>query len=131
KQSGNAKIMRLSGAKIIFVENPKDIGPEMDKAMLEYKKKGLNPYYIWGGGHTMEGGLAYIKAIGELKAYTEQYDWFPDYIFLASGTGSTQAGLLAGLDKYNVNAKVIGISVGRSRERAEPIVAKFYKELCT
>lgn len=132
KQSGNAKIMRLSGAKIVFVANANEISAEMDNAMNEYKAKGLKPYYIWGGGHTIEGGLAYIDAIGELKSYCLKNRWEPDFIFHASGTGSTQSGIMAGLDKYGfLDTKVIGISVGRKSEQACEIVDNFYKDLCS
>ena len=30
--------------------------------------------------------------------YCNDNQWIPDYIFLASGTGSTQAGIISGLD---------------------------------
>src|SRR5690554_2773726 len=132
KQSGNAKIMRLSGAEIVFVEEASQIGNAMDEAMLQYKDQGFIPYYIWGGGHTLEGGLAYIDAVKELKKYCVENNWTPDYIFHASGTGSTQSGILAGLDKYDFDdTKVIGISVGRKSEQATKIVDEFYKELCS
>lgn len=127
--NGNALIMRLSGAEIVFSE-PSLISQAMDRAMEMYKDKNLKPYYIWGGGHTLEGGLAYIEAIKELKDYCSQNSWYPDYIFHASGTGSTQAGILAGLNKYDLNATVIGISVARKRNRAEEVVKDFYGELC-
>lgn len=130
-QTGNALIMRLSGADIVFVNEPVEIGPAMDKAMEGYKNKGFNPYYIWGGGHTMDGGLAYIDAVDELKQYCDKNNWSPEYIFHASGTGSTQSGIMAGLDKQGMNdTKVIGISVGRKREQAEKVVNEFYNELC-
>ena len=132
QQSGNAKIMRLSGAKIVFVEQANQIGAAMDTAMDSYQAEGLTPYYIWGGGHTLEGGVAYILAIGELKRYCVEHDWFPDYIFHASGTGSTQSGMMAGLDNFGFpETKVIGISVGRKSEQATKIVSDFYKELCS
>ncbi|GGZ70447.1 hypothetical protein GCM10007028_04470 [Algibacter mikhailovii] len=35
----------------------------MNKVMLMYKGEKLNPYYLQGGGHTLEGGKAYIDAI--------------------------------------------------------------------
>jgi D-cysteine desulfhydrase len=131
KQSGNAKIMRLSGAYIVFVEQANQIGNAMDEAMQQYEDKGAKPYYIWGGGHTLEGGLAYINAVEELKKYSEQNNWMPDYIFQASGTGSTQSGIMAGLDKFGFEkTKVIGISIGRKSEPATKIVNDFYKELC-
>ncbi|CAM1333938.1 1-aminocyclopropane-1-carboxylate deaminase/D-cysteine desulfhydrase [Tenacibaculum aestuariivivum] len=131
KQSGNAKIMRLSGADIVFVDEASQIGSMMDIAMEQYKEKKSKPYYIWGGGHTLEGGLSYIKVVKELKQYCEKNNWFPKYIFHASGTGSTQSGLLAGLDKYGFNTtKVVGISVARNSNQATEIVSKFYEKLC-
>lgn len=131
-QSGNAKIMRLSGADIVFAEEASQIGHLMDISMLEFKNVGFEPYYIYGGGHNMHGGLAYIDAIKELHEYCEEYNWYPDYIFHATGTGSTQSGILAGLDKYNLTkSEVVGISVGRKSEYAVNVVDDFYKELCT
>lgn len=132
KQSGNAKIMRLSGADIVFVDVTNQIGNTMDDAMKQYQLQGFIPYYIWGGGHTYEGGLAYINAVHELKEYCDTNNWIPDYIFHASGTGSTQSGIMAGLDKFGFEqTKVIGISVGRKSEQATKIVDDFYRELCT
>jgi len=131
KESGNAKIMRLSGADIVFVDDANLIGDAMNIAMENYSLSGLTPYYISGGGHTVEGGLAYIEAIKELKDYADENDWYPDYIFHASGTGSTQSGILAGLDLHGfTNTVVIGISVGRTSEQAQSIVDNFYKKLC-
>lgn len=130
KESGNTRIMQLSGAKIVFSE-AEDIGANMDLCMQEYWDRGKKPYYIYGGGHTHEGGLAYIEAVKTLREYTDKTKWSPDYIFLASGTGSTQAGIMAGLDKCCFEStKVIGISVARKRQRAEEVVESFYKELC-
>jgi D-cysteine desulfhydrase len=127
--NGNAKIMRLSGAQIKFT-SPERIAAVMDDCMEQYRSKGLRPYYVRGGGHTLEGGLAYIDAVGELSAYCENENWFPNYIFMASGTGSTQSGVLAGIDKYRMRCRVIGISVARKSESARNIVNEFYKELC-
>lgn len=130
--SGNAKIIRLSGAKIIFAEQSSDIGGLMDQAMINFKNLKKNPYYIWGGGHTMEGGLAYVEAIKVLNEYSLSHNWKPEYIFLASGTGSTQAGIMAGLDKYNFDqTRVVGISIGRKSLQAESVVKDFYNKLCS
>jgi D-cysteine desulfhydrase len=129
KESGNAIMMRLSGARLVFVNEDK-ISTAMDQAMEDFKAQGLTPYYVYGGGHSMEGGLAYIDAVNEMKLETEQLNWKPDYIFLASGTGSTQAGILAGLDREGIEAEVIGISVGRNKDRAEAVVSDFYTKLC-
>lgn len=130
-ESGNARIIKTSGANVIFVKDASEISECMDNAMDLYSKKNLNPYYIQGGGHTIDGGLAYIDAVRELEQYSISNNWFPEYIFLASGTGSTQAGILAGVSKYKIPPKVIGISVAREKYRAEENISNFYTELCS
>lgn len=130
QQNGNAKVIRDTGVTTVFVDDPSEISSSMDKAMLVYRESGYVPYYIYGGGHTLEGGLAYIDAISDLKKQLISHNWFPDFIFHASGTGSTQAGILAGLDKHDLDTEVVGISVGRLRKAAEQVVSTFYDELC-
>lgn len=126
EEGGNAKLMRDSKARIVFADAD-GISGAMDAAMEDYSDDGRVPYYLRGGGHTLEGGLAYVNAVDQMLARSKT---LPDYIFLASGTGSTQAGIMAGLAKNKVNCEVIGISVARERKRAEDIVYSSYLELC-
>lgn len=115
-QKGNALIIKMCGADVQFV-NPQDIGFAMDKAMGDLKNEGYSPYYLYGGGHNKAGVVAYIEAVKELKKeFPENHP--PDHIFLASGTGSTQAGILLGLERNGWNnTQVHGISVAREKER--------------
>lgn len=115
-EKGNALLMRRSGALLEFVEGS-EIGPAMDRSMQVLKADGKRPYYLYGGGHNRSGVLAYKEAMQEFKLA-----WLPEsppaHIFLASGTGSTQAGLLAGCHWLGWNqTRVRGISVARNRER--------------
>ncbi len=123
--TGNAKIMRESGARLVFC-NPDKIGSEMDKAMNDLHSGGYRPFYLYGGGHTLTGGQAYIDAFNQFFSAENA----PDYIFLASGTGSTQGGIMAAVDMNNLATKVVGISVGRKKERAEQLLNEFYNALC-
>lgn len=125
EQGGNAKIIRSTNAKIIFCAAG-CISDNMNSEMLRYEQEGLNPYYLKGGGHTLEGGKIYIDMIEELV----KANFIPDYIFLASGSGTTQAGILAGVSKHNMDTNVIGISVGRKKEILESEVEIFYNKLC-
>ncbi|WP_104505714.1 1-aminocyclopropane-1-carboxylate deaminase/D-cysteine desulfhydrase [Acinetobacter indicus] len=125
QESGNAKIMRMSGAEIIFVNQPVEIGPAMDQAIQNYQSIGINAYYLWGGGHNCQGGKAYIDAINQLDKQLAI-----DYLFVACGTGSTQAGIMAGLSQNNIDCKVIGISVARNQQSAQEHVSTFYNMLC-
>ncbi len=124
-ESGNAKIIRESGASLIFC-NPCEISGKMDFAMQAYNESGLNPLYLYGGGHTFDGGSCYISELEKLIDSGHA----PEYIFLASGSGTTHAGLLAGITKKGLDIKVVGISVGRTSKKAQNTVQEFYEQLC-
>lgn len=120
-EKGNALLDRLSGAECELIR-PEDTAEAMDRSMERLANEGYNPYYCHGGGHDLPGGIAFVEAIKELTKHTEK----PDYIFHASGTGSTQAGIVVGLDQVGWgNVKCIGISVARQYERGKQIIVKF------
>ena len=67
-----------------------------------------------------------MKAVEELKRQCDAEGYKPDYIFHASGTGSTQAGIVVGLEKVGWgDVKVVGISVARQQERGKQVIAEF------
>lgn len=125
KGKGNAGLVMMSGAEIEFVEVD-GISAAMDAAMTKYERQGLKPFYIHGGGHDLPGGTAFVDAVKELKRQCDETGYKPDYIFHATGTGSTQAGIAVGLDIAGwKDVKLIGISVARNEERGRKIVAEF------
>lgn len=105
---GNYLLMRLAGATIEFCAKS-ELAERMDGAMAHYSARGNNPLYVWGGGHTLEGVEALVDAAKE--AQVQSGEWQPDYVIVASGTGSTQAGLAIGYAA--TRTKVIGVSVAR------------------
>ncbi len=129
QEKGNALLVRKTAAAVEFVD-ANNIGPSMDVAMENLQKEGWNPYYVTGGGHDIPGGRAFVKAIEQLYVYGVQNNYKPDYIFHASGTGSTQAGILVGLEKVGWgDVKVIGISVARQQERGKEVIIEFANKL--
>jgi D-cysteine desulfhydrase len=125
QEKGNALLNRLSGAECELIR-PEDTAVAMDRAMEKLKAEGFNPYYVHGGGHDLPGGTSFVKAVEELKRQCEAEDYKPDYIFHASGTGSTQAGIVVGLEKVGWgDVKVVGISVARQQERGKQVIAEF------
>lgn len=125
QEKGNALLNRLSGAECELIR-PEDTAVAMDRAMEKLKAEGFNPYYVHGGGHDLPGGTSFVKAVEELKRQCEAEDYKPDYIFHASGTGSTQAGIVVGLEKVGWGVvKVVGISVARQQERGKQVIAEF------
>jgi D-cysteine desulfhydrase len=115
-EKGNALLMRLSNAQIDFVKDC-DIGPAMDQSMNELKAQGFSPYYLYGGGHNKAGVTAYVEAVHELKNALPSGQII-NHIFLASGTGSTQAGIVAGCQEAGwTQTNVHGISIARQKKR--------------
>lgn len=124
-EKGNALLVRKSGASVEFVE-AEQIGPAMDVAMKRLENEGYKPMYIHGGGHDLPGGIALVEAVRELKEKCDADGYKPDYIFHASGTGSTQAGIAVGLDLVGwSDVKLIGISVARQKERGTQVIEDF------
>lgn len=120
-EKGNALLDRLSGAECELIK-PEDTAAAMDRAMALLFAEGYKPYYCHGGGHDLPGGVSFVEAVEELAKQIEK----PDYIFLASGTGSTQAGIVVGLDRVGwSDVKCIGISIARKYERGRQVIAEF------
>ncbi len=120
-EKGNALLDRLSGAECELIK-PEDTAVAMDRAMERLAAEGYKPYYCHGGGHDLPGGVSFVEAVEKLAKQIDK----PDYIFLASGTGSTQAGIVVGLDRVGwSDVKCIGISVARQYERGKQVIAEF------
>jgi D-cysteine desulfhydrase len=123
---GNLKIVKLTGAELRFVKKA-EVKDAMDKAMVDLSNEGYKPFYIWGGGHCVEGALAYYEAVKELKE--QLIGVKPDFLFVASGTGTTQAGIEIGVRQFLPGCKVIGISVARDKQRGKEAVLESMKTL--
>ena len=124
-EKGNALLCRLSGAECELID-PSETAIAMDRAMKKLAKEGYKPYYVHGGGHDLPGGTCFVDAVKALKEKCEESNYKPEYIFLASGTGSTQAGIVVGCDIVGwKDVKVVGISVARQYERGKQVIADF------
>lgn len=124
-EKGNALIDRLSGAECEIIR-PEDTAVAMDRAMDKLKAEGYKPFYVHGGGHDLPGGTCFVDAVESLKAQCDAEGYKPDYIFMASGTGSTQAGIAVGLDKVGwSDVKLVGVSVARQQERGKQVIVDF------
>ena len=128
-EKGNALLCRLSGAECEFID-PSETAVAMDRAMDAFMAAGFKPFYVHGGGHDLPGGTCFVDAVAELKRQCDVVGYKPDYIFLASGTGSTQAGIVVGLELAGWgDVKVVGISVARQYERGRQVIVDFANEL--
>lgn len=125
---GNLFIANLAGAQIAFCSR-EDVAARMDFAMDGFQSKGMHPLYIWGGGHCLEGGLSYYYAAMEMHDQARGVGELPDFVFVASGTGTTQAGLHVGLSRTLPKVKVVGISVAHDRAKGLAKVQESIQQL--
>ncbi len=104
------------------------VSETIEKRKKAYIEEGRKPYFITGGGHGNPGTRAYVKAYQEIISYERENGISFDYIFHASGTGTTQAGLVCGKLLYGGRERIIGISIAREAERGRQVVKDSIKE---
>ena len=121
EETYNSWFLKLFGAQI--VKAPLDFIAQMIDALLAKLSKTCKPYFIPGGGHGNLGTQAYVDAYDEICAYESNHNIRFDYIFHASGTGTTQAGLVCGAVLHHDDPKkIVGISIARENPRGQQAV---------
>ena len=123
----NSKFMKLFDAEMLSVPVEK-VHSEIEKKIAQLKRDGFNPYFIPGGGHGNIGTQAYVECYKEIKEYEIENNIKFDYIFFASGTGTTHAGLVCGQLIYKDNRKIVGISIARKNPYGRKIVLDSIRE---
>jgi D-cysteine desulfhydrase len=123
----NSVMMDMLGAHITTVP-VETVSKTIDDKINELKEQGKKPYFIAGGGHGNIGTQAYVDRYNEIKEYERSNNVFFDYIFFASGTGTTHAGLVCGQILNEDERKIIGISIARKNPRGREVVIDSIKE---
>ena len=112
---GNLLLDVLLGAEIRYLKDNdrnEDLASAMEEWAGELRREGRRPCTLPVGGSTGTGALGYVRAMRELAA---QLGSGPSQIVLAVGSCGTFAGAILGARLYMPRARVIGISVSRSR----------------
>lgn len=117
----NYQMMELFGAEITTVPVSK-VHDTIENKITELKIFGLNPYFIEGGGHGNIGTEAYVQCYQEIKEQENELGVHFDYIFFASGTGTTHAGLVCGQIISGDERQIVGISIARKNPRGLDVV---------
>ena len=117
----NSMMMELLGAEIISVP-VKDVHDTIENKINELKHNGKKVYFIPGGGHGNIGTKAYVQCYEEIRSLQA------DYIFFASGTGTTHAGLVCGKLIYGDDVEIVGISIARRNPRGRQVVLDSIRE---
>ena len=123
EETFNSRLMNLFQAQITVCPVEK-VAATIDDVCGKLQAQGLKPYFIPGGGHGNIGTQAYVDCYNEIRAFEEQQKMHFDYIFLASGTGTTHAGLICGQLIHGDDRKIVGISIARRNPRGRDVVVK-------
>jgi len=133
RQSGNVLLDRLLGATMhIYPEGEDEDGADanLNRIADQLRAKGRRPYIIpLAPGHPPLGALGYVRAASELVGQLKDLEEEIDHIFVASGSGSTHAGLLFGLRSLNWLKPVIGVCVRRDRTSQQQRISHRCEEI--
>lgn len=127
--TGNVRLNRLAGAKISHVDTSDDATLETCSAELadSLRARGRTPYRMPMGGSTRIGAQGYIRAREEILAWEQAHGLRFSHLVHATGSGGTQAGLVAGGHARGRHGDVIGMAVSRD---AQAQTAKVRQVLC-
>jgi D-cysteine desulfhydrase family pyridoxal phosphate-dependent enzyme len=116
KYEGNLLLDVLFGAEIRYLVDD-DANDQLTAAMNkwadELKSNGRKPFIIPIGGSTGLGALGYVQMMQELSKQCEDKKV---QIIMAVGSCGTFAGSILGAKMFLPNARIIGISVSRTKE---------------
>ncbi|WP_108869049.1 D-cysteine desulfhydrase family protein [Aquimarina aquimarini] len=110
---GNLLLSKTLGASIHFTGDNRK-GEDIHKIQSELSSKNKKCYVIPYGGSNSIGAMGFVVAIKELKEQLIALNQHIDYIFFASSSGGMQAGLTLGIDLYDLNTKLMPISIDKA-----------------
>lgn len=127
EETFNSRMATLFGAQRITV--PVDeVHDTIENTLARLRAEGKYPYFIPGGGHGNLGTEAYVRCYDEICAWEERKGLRFDRIFLASGTGTTQAGLICGSLLRGDDRQIIGLSIARKNPRGRNVVCESVRD---
>jgi D-cysteine desulfhydrase len=126
---GNMRLHRWLGTDLRFTgdQDRTSVDDVMAAVGAELRARGRRPYLVPRGGATPLGALGYVRACAELAAQLAALGERPAAVWLATGSGGTQAGLVAGAALAGVSYRVRGVAVSRpadeTRDRVRSLAA--------
>jgi len=132
-RNGNVLLYKLFGAKTSFFSEGENESAA-DNSLLEiskyYQSIGKKPYIIkLSPDNDPISALGYVDGIKEIIIQCKKQNLKLDGIVTASGTASTQAGILAGLALEKLKIPVFGICVRRNKVEQRARVKKVTNKL--
>ena len=128
--SVNIELARACGALLYF--DAAATREQLDDAVLDHAKRlqaqGRRPYAVPRGGATGVGAAGYACAAWELADQCAASGITPAVVVVATGSGGTQAGLVAGQVGFGLSWRVVGASVSRPPHNAAAQVVRVARD---
>ncbi len=109
--TGNILLDRLFGAVVHDIPWMEDRNARLRGIEHELRAVGRRPYFVPYGASDAIGAMGYARMVIELLEQCSAIGMAPIYLVHASGTGGTQAGILAMLAALRHPLRCIGIDV--------------------
>ena len=109
--TGNALLGHLFGATTETMSLQDDREQRLADAADHLRAEGFAPYVVPYGCSNLLGATGYVNAALEITQQSEALGLSFTHVVHASGTGGTQAGLIAGFGVLGRETRVIGIDV--------------------
>ena len=123
RETSNSRMIHKMGATVETCPIS-EVSTTIDNRLKVLQEK-YNPYFIMGGGHGNPGTAGYVEAYQEILDYEIRNNLQFDIICFASGTGTTQAGLIIGqLLQHRDNQIIIGFSIARTNSGGIPVITE-------
>ena len=126
--NGNALLDRLLGAKVHIVADRDAAKVKITEITQRVRSTGGKPYFIPTGGSTPIGALGYVAATAELVEQADSRGLSVDYIVVATGSCTTHAGIVTGLEALGRREQVVGITISLSGDEATATVRQKARE---
>ncbi|MBQ8164475.1 MAG: pyridoxal-phosphate dependent enzyme [Clostridia bacterium] len=127
----NSRITEATGFPF-YTCKKSEVAKSLEKIINDLTSAGRKVYYIYDKQNIPAGISAYREAFKEISSVGIDFD----YIFHASGTGITQAGLICGKTLAEStspckNSEIVGISVSRDAEKETEILKDYINDYLT
>ncbi|HYJ69805.1 MAG TPA: pyridoxal-phosphate dependent enzyme [Nocardioidaceae bacterium] len=113
--SVNLEMAKAAGARLLYdkVARREDLDSAVEDHAADLRAAGRRPMPVPRGGATATGSLGYAYAARELAEQSEHRGTTIHTVVVATGSGATQAGLVAGQVGFGLPWRVVGASVSR------------------
>jgi D-cysteine desulfhydrase family pyridoxal phosphate-dependent enzyme len=121
--SGNLLLCHLLGAQLHFAGADRT-GAGLPVLQHRLDAEGHRCYPIPYGGSNLTGAMGFVEAVREWAQQEKDQQIQADYLFFASSSGGTQAGLMVGKAHLGLKAQLMPVRIDKEHLDGEPLVQR-------